>query len=131
MRIHGKSGGSGVEETNLYYRLGGQKAIRAVVEEFYRRMLEDELVNEAFRGIDMDRLRNHQTAFLSYALGGPVEYDGRTLREGHKGLNITSEQYERMIRIMNDTLRTFNVADEDRVKIEAFLRSVKPFVVGQ
>ena len=46
-----------MEETNLYYKLGGQKAIRAVVEEFYRRMLEDELVNEAFRGIDMDRLR--------------------------------------------------------------------------
>jgi hemoglobin len=119
-----------VAETSLYYKLGGQKAIKAVVEEFYRRMLEDELVNELFKGIDMNRLKAHQTAFLSYALGGPVEYDGRTLREGHKGINITSEHYERMIRIMNDTLKTFNVSTDDRIKIESFLRSVKPFVVG-
>ncbi len=49
-----------MEETNLYYKLGGQKAIRAVVEEFYRRMLEDELVNRGILGIDMDRLRTHQ-----------------------------------------------------------------------
>lgn len=120
-----------MSETSLYYKLGGQKAIKAVVDEFYRRMLEDEVVNAVFKGVDMDRLRAHQAAFLAYALGGPVEYDGRTLREAHKGLNITFAQYERTLQILNDTLKTFNVPAEDRIKMESFLRSVKPFVVGQ
>lgn len=120
-----------MSETSLYYQLGGQKAIKAVVDEFYRRMLEDEVVNEVFKGVDMDRLRAHQAAFLAYALGGPVEYDGKTLREAHKGYRISFAQYERALKHLRDTLDSFNVPVEAQVKVEAFLRSVKPFIVEQ
>jgi hemoglobin len=120
-----------VSETSLYYQLGGQKAIKAVVDEFYRRMLEDEVVNKVFEGVDMDRLRAHQAAFLAYALGGPVEYDGRTLREAHKGFGISFEQYERAIKHLKDTLAAFDVPVEAQIKVEAMLRSVKPFIVEE
>lgn len=114
----------------LYEKLGGEKAIAAVVNEFYDRMINDEKVSHYFRYTDMEKLRKHQISyFMSYALGGPNKYEGATLRESHKGLNISHEHYEIAIKHLNGALRKYNVPLEDRVKIEAFLRSVKPHII--
>ncbi|GGA44481.1 group 1 truncated hemoglobin GlbN [Kroppenstedtia guangzhouensis] len=119
------------EVRTLYDKLGGNTAIRAVVNEFYDRMINDPVVSSVFDGVDLVSLRKHQAQFLAYALGGPVKYDGSTLRESHTGLNITDRQYEATIRHLNATLRKLNVELEDRAKIEAFIRSVKPFIINQ
>lgn len=116
--------------TTLYEKLGGEKTIAAVVNEFYDRMIKDDKVSHFFKDTDMERLRRHQiTYFMSYALGGPNKYEGSTLRASHKGMNITHEQYEVAIQHLNGALRKFNVPLEDRVKMEVFLRSVKPHII--
>lgn len=116
----------------LYERIGGEKAIAAVINEFYNRMLQDDRVNHHFVGTNMERLRNHQiTYFMSYALGGPKKYEGSTLRAAHAGLQISSEEYEIAIKHLNSSLRKYNVPIEDIAKIEAFLRSVKPHIINK
>ena len=78
---------------SLYEELGGATAIAAVVEEFYARVLGDATLAPMFAGIDLDRLRRHQAAFLAFALGGPDAYGGRSMRQAHAGLHITEAQF--------------------------------------
>jgi hemoglobin len=54
-------------EIFLLDRMGGEKALDAVVEEFYRRMLEDEVLEVFFRGTIVKKIKRHQKAFLKLA----------------------------------------------------------------
>jgi hemoglobin len=117
------------KDENLYEKLGGKDAVRAVVNDFYDRVLQDPRVNHHFTGINMNTLRNHQTIFISFMLGGPQKFEGKTLRLAHEGLNITSEEYEIIMDHLDDSLKKFNVGIEDRAKILAVVRSLKPFII--
>jgi hemoglobin len=74
-----------------YDRVGGQPAIREVVEQFYARVLADEELAPYFVDADVTQVKRHQVLLLSQVLGGPAEYDGRDLGEAHRGLGITSD----------------------------------------
>ena len=92
----------------------------------------DEELNYIFRGFDLQQqLRSHQALFISYALGGPEKFKGKTLRYSHTGLNISNEQYEKTIHHLNEALREAGVPLEDRTKVEAFIRSVKPHIINR
>jgi len=70
----------------LYKQLGGTAAVDAAVDIFYRRVLSDAYVTPFFEGIDMDKQAGKQKAFLTMVLGGPNNYTGLDMREGHKHL---------------------------------------------
>lgn len=77
----------------LYDRLGGQDAISKVVDVFYEKVLADETVNKFFEETDMEKQRRHQSLFISWALGGPNQYSGRSMELAHKGMNLTDEHF--------------------------------------
>ncbi|WP_169713566.1 group I truncated hemoglobin [Paludifilum halophilum] len=117
---------------SLYDELGGEKAITAVVNEFYDRMIDDDRVRHYFVHTNTDRLRKHQISFfVSHLLGGPKEYKGSTLRMAHQGLNITFDAYEIAIKHLNRSLIKYNVPLDIRVKVEAFLRTMKPHIINK
>lgn len=70
----------------LYEQLGGEPAIAAVTEDFYRRVLSDERIAGFFDDVDMDRQVAKQKAFLTMVLGGPNTYTGQDMRNGHRHL---------------------------------------------
>lgn len=80
--------------SNLYERLGGEAAVNAAVDVFYRHVLMDERINHWFEGVDMERQAAKQKAFMTMAFGGPHHYTGMDMRAAHKhlvekGLNDT------------------------------------------
>ena len=87
---------------SIYSQIGGDKTLAAAVVLFYKKVLADDRIKEFFIGVDMDRLRETQKAFLAYALGGPVLYSGLDVREAHKHLNLTEEHFA----AVQDTSRT-------------------------
>jgi len=56
----------------LYDRLGGDDAMELVVDIFYRKVLEDDLVAKFFEDVDIAGQRLKQKAFLAMAFGGPI-----------------------------------------------------------
>ena len=72
--------------TSLYDRIGGEPAIMAAVNLFYEKIMQDELTRPFFANLDMNAQVQKQIAFMSRALGGPVEYHGRNLRAAHAKL---------------------------------------------
>ncbi len=101
---------------SLYDRLGGQAAIMAAVEIFYRRVMDDEVTRPFFDSLDMGAQTKKQIAFMTWAFGGPVEYRGRDLRSAHAGLvkekGLSDVHFDAVAKHLDATLRELGVADE-------------------
>ena len=69
--------------TTLYQRIGGEAAVNAAVDLFYRKVLSDPLVSQFFDNSDMDEQRGKQKAFLAMVFGGPNDYTGKDMRSAH------------------------------------------------
>jgi hemoglobin len=93
----------------IYEQLGKENGIRTAVDDFYRRVLADPDLAAYFEGVDMTTLRAHQAKLLVQVTGGPVQYEGRELAEAHKGLGITSADYERVVAHLGATLTGMGV----------------------
>jgi hemoglobin len=98
--------------TGIYDAIGGKDAISAAVDLFYAKVLADPLLAPYFTGIEMDRLRAHQRAFLTATLGGPAAYDGRDMAEAHSGLAITGEAFDHVATHLSATLTELGVDDD-------------------
>lgn len=100
-------------EETLYDRLGGNEGIRAVVDEFYDRLLTDDELGPFFEGADVERLRRTQTDFLCEAAGGPETYDAAPVREAHLHVPFTPDHIERAVELLYESLDAFDVPEED------------------
>ena len=99
--------------TTLYEELGGQQAIEQVVDDFYKRVLADDTVKDFFAHTDMEKQRRHQSAFISYALGGPNKYTGRSMEKAHTGLNLQPEHFDAIALHLGEALSENGVSQED------------------
>jgi len=118
----------------LYEQLGGQEAIDAAVQIFYRKMLADDRVSDFFDDVDMDKQIAKQAAFLTFAFGGPNNYTGLDMREGHKhlverGLNET--HVDIVVGHLGDTLKELGVDDEKIAEVAAIANSVRDDVLNR
>ncbi|WP_436930734.1 group I truncated hemoglobin [Halosimplex halobium] len=104
-------------ETRLYDRLGGREGIRAVVDEFYDRLVADDELGPFFEDADLEMLRRTQTEFLCEAAGGPESYDAAPVREAHLHVPFTEDHILRAIDILEETLAAFDVPEEDADKV--------------
>lgn len=104
---------TGMAESTLYERLGGREAIRAVVDDFYDRLVDDDEVGPFFADADVSDLRRTQTDFLCEAAGGPETYDAAPVREAHLHVPFTPEHIERAIGLLRVSLAEFDVPEDD------------------
>jgi hemoglobin len=105
-------GGSKEPEKTLFEKIGGEGAVDAAVDIFYRKVLADDRINKFFEGVDMDKQASKQKAFLTMAFGGPNNYTGEDMRKGHahlveKGLN--SSHFDAVMENLGATLTELNV----------------------
>jgi len=99
--------------STVYEQLGGEAAINAAVDVFYRRVLADAYINRFFQGVDMDRQASKQKAFLTMVTGGPNEYTGKDMREGHKHLvkmGLNDSHFDHVLAHLRSTLAELGVA---------------------
>lgn len=118
--------------SNLYERIGGQAAVDAAVDIFYRKVLSDDRVNEFFDGVDMEEQINKQKGFLTMAFGGPNEYTGKSMREGHTHLverGLNDSHVDAIIELLGATLEELGVAAADIQEVADIANSVRDDVL--
>jgi hemoglobin len=94
---------------SIFDQIGGPPAVTAAVDDFYRRVIADPQLTPYFDGVDMRRLKTHQRAFLSAAIGGPDPYLGRSMRDTHALLNIHPDHFDRVVNHLANTLSDLGV----------------------
>lgn len=119
---------------SLFERLGGQDAVNAAVDVFYRKMLTDERVSHFFDDIDMEQQILKQKGFLTMVFGGPTQYSGKNMREGHAHLlkrGLNDAHVDIVIEHLGATLSELGVAAEDIKHVAAIANSVRNDVLGR
>lgn len=119
---------------SLYEELGGDPAISAALDDFYVRVMGDPRVNVFFDGVDVERVKRKQRAFLAMAFGGPNEYDGRDLATAHaraRAGGLDEARFEAFMGHFRDTLTDLGVPDPKVEEVMAIAYGGKDQVLGR
>lgn len=118
----------------LYDRIGGEAAVDAAVNIFYRKVLADDRINGFFDDVDMDRQAAKQKAFLTFAFGGPNAYSGKDMREGHARLvarGLDDTHFDAVMENLAATLQELEVPAELIAECAAIAESTRKDVLGR
>ena len=90
----------------LYEWAGGREAFERMINAFYDRVEEDELISPLFPGGVSREHRDHVILWWSEVFGGPAEYSGKLggyhrMVNKHKDLAITPDQRLRFVTLMS------------------------------
>jgi hemoglobin len=115
----------------LYERLGGEPAMIAAVDRFYVRVLGDPMLAPFFQGVEMPRLKRHQLAFLSQALGGPRRYSAASMSRAHSHLGIEQRHFDAVAGHLVGTLRDLGVSEDLIAEVAAAVTPLSTEVVNR
>lgn len=119
---------------SLYEKIGGDLAVNAAVDIFYRKVLADDRINQFFDGVDMERQATKQKAFLTVAFGGPNNYSGKDMRDGHAHLvarGLNDSHFDAVMENLAATLKELNVPDDLIAEAAAIAESTRNDVLGR
>ena len=114
---------------SLYERLGGMESIAAVVEDFRDRVAKDDRINRKFAKTDLVRLRRMLIDQVCEAAGGPCRYTGRSMKEAHAGMSVTSGEFDALVQDLVATLNHFKVGKTEQAELLGVLGPLKPDIV--
>jgi truncated hemoglobin YjbI len=96
-------------EPSLFERIGGATAIAAVIDEFYKRVLNDPELRSFFTATNLQWLKERQKRFFTQVMGGPTNYNGRPMTEAHANLAIEQWHFDRAAGHLVNALRALHV----------------------
>lgn len=118
---------------SLFDKIGGETAVNAAVDIFYRKVLADDRINRFFDNVDMENQVAKQKGFLTMAFGGPNSYTGKDMREGHAHLvknGLNAEHFDAVMENLGATLQELNVPDDLIGEAAAIAESTRNDVLG-
>ncbi|MEO8900363.1 MAG: group 1 truncated hemoglobin [Polyangiaceae bacterium] len=116
---------------SVYERIGGDAAVDAAVDVFYRKVLADARISQFFDSVDMDRQRAKQKAFLTFAFGGPNQYGGQDMRAAHAKMQLTEQHFDAVMENLGATLVELGVPGDLIAEAAAVAMSVKSDVLNR
>ena len=119
---------------SVYDQIGGENAVDAAVDIFYRKVLMDDRISRFFETVDMEEQRTKQKAFLTMAFGGPNEYTGRDLREAHAKLvddGLDDSHFDAVAGHLQATLEELEVGADLIGQVMAIAASTKDDVLNR
>lgn len=122
------------ETHSLYEQIGGEAAVNAAVDVFYRKVLADDRINRFFDDVDMDRQIAKQKAFLTMAFGGPVSYTGKDMRAGHArlvALGLNDSHFDAVVELLGQSLTELSVPGDLISQVAAIAESTRADVLNR
>lgn len=120
--------------TTIYEQIGGEPAMGAAVEIFYRKVLADPRTAPFFEAVDMERQARKQKAFLTMVFGGPNNYTGLHMRAAHAKLvahGLNDSHFDAVMEHLAATLKELHVPDELIGQMAVIAESTRSDVLGK
>lgn len=125
--------------SSLYEQLGGEPAVDAAVDIFYKKVISDPRVNGFFKGVDMAHQSKAQKKFLTMVFGGPANYSGRNMRKAHErlategvdGVKLNDTHFDVIVELLGATLKELGVGDAQIQEVAKIAESVRDDVLGR
>ena len=120
------------EGKTLYERLGGYDAVAAVAGDLLPRLMSDSLLSRFWNNRsddDLGREKQLLIDFLCSSAGGPLLYTGRDMATSHKGMGISQKDWDAFQVHLNATFDAFELPQQERSDVLAFIDSTKADIV--
>ncbi len=123
------------EGRTVWERLGGEENVTRIVDDFVESALQDPKVNFTRNGrFPLDRERKaqlkRQIVLLASAVGGgPHRYGGRSMKQAHKGIGITDDEFDALVPHLRIALLKHQVKAPDVLAITEMIQTVRGDVV--
>lgn len=122
-------------QDTLFERLGGLPAISLVVSDFVDDFIVDDVIlsNPAVRERKTPDtapyIKFQVTTLVCQLAGGPCEYTGLDLATAHEGLNVTGEEWDRMVEIFAGTLAEHQVPEQEQEELFGIMAPARDDIV--
>ena len=100
-------------EKSLFDKYGGFSAVSKIVLSLYDRLLEDDDVGPFFDDVDLPKLIDHQTKFVSSLMGGPASFSDDHIVRAHRQMEIGNHHFDRLKEILTGVLSDYHVEGAD------------------
>ncbi|AEG01564.1 group I truncated hemoglobin [Methylomonas methanica] len=121
--------------TSLYDQLGGEAAVNAAVDIFYRKVLGDHRINRFFDNTDIEKQAAKQKSFLTMAFGGPNNYNGADMRQAHahlvQKLGLDDSHFDAVMEHLSGTLVELSVPQNLIDQVAAIAESTRDDVLNR
>jgi hemoglobin len=91
-------------EQSLFDELGGEPALRRIIDRFVDRVFDDVMIGYLFSRADRARVKQKEFEHAAAHLGAPLAYTGRAIDAVHRPHQIRGGQFMRRVRILEETL---------------------------
>lgn len=113
----------------MFESYGGFAKISRIVSAFYDKALDSPILSPYFENVNMKRLIDHQTKFISSVMGGPASYTNEELERVHAHLNIDESAFFEMAFLLKETLEDFGFKESDVAYIDSQIKRKAKFII--
>lgn len=119
------------EPPSLYDRLGGKAAIDKVVDDFVGNIAADASIFPRFAKTDIPKLKRLLSDQICEATGGPCKYTGRDMKTTHKGMNLTTAEFNATGAALAKALDMNKVPAAEKNELLTAIGGMQNDIVGQ
>ena len=115
----------------LYERLGGIASIRPLIERLTEQLAAHPQTKEYYQGVNLKRMNESISIQMCQLTGGPCNYTGDSMSSIHKGMSISTADFQLMGQLLIKELEKKNVAPEDQKAFIDLLLPMAPDIIGR
>jgi len=119
------------KDDSLYRDLGEQAGITRIVEGMLLNIAGDARIVRHFENIDIERLRDKLVEQICVEAGGPCTYTGDSMKESHKGQNLTPSDFNALVENLQDAMTAQGVAIPAQNRLLARLAPMRAQVIDR
>jgi hemoglobin len=116
--------------TTLFEDLGGEPALRQIIDRFVDRVFDDVMIGFFFRTAQRERIKQKEYEHAAEHLGAAVTYTGRPLQEAHRAHPIMGGQFSRRLVILKETLEAAGVPEHVKQHWLSHTESLRPLITA-
>lgn len=118
-------------EKSLYDRIGGEKKVRAIVEDIWNNHSANPIVKDRFAASNPDYVKQMVFEIFAAATGAAdVKYNGKDMKSAHTGMNISEMEFNAVVDDVLAACASHGVEQQELNEILAILWSVRKDIVN-
>ncbi len=150
-QLRGEGGDEAAPKKSLFDRLGGDKGVNLIVDDWINRAIADPRVNWERKGVTQGgfsfrrnrsiewqatpeavaRMKKHIAQFIAVATGGPATYEGREMSVVHGGMHVSNANFDAAIGDLKASLDKLGLPTEEQKELLAIVESTRPQIASE